>query len=189
MELEQIGMLLVMHQEIFERVQMKRFLIAFVAVLGISSITNGAEPDLRMRNATIQVESSGNDRAVGDKTLADKAYGPLQIRQPVCDDINTRYGTSYRAEQCFGDRELSIRIYNLYMGIYATEEHLGRKPTYEDMARIWNGGPAGCFENGAINKNGKLAKPKKLAKVIECQQNAKKYWLTKIKPALEHSKK
>ena len=91
----------------------------------------------------IQHESGGNDWAVGDHHLRQKAYGPLQIRQPVCDDINRHYGTHYRAEQCRGNRALSIRLAQAYWGIYATKKRLGRAPTALDRAGIWNGGPNG----------------------------------------------
>jgi hypothetical protein len=93
--------------------------------------------------ALIQVESGGDDDAVGDRRLAHHAYGCLQIRQPVCDDVNQRFGTNYQAEQCLGNRELSIGICRLYIGAYATAERLGHEPNDENRARIWNGGPTG----------------------------------------------
>lgn len=137
-------------------------------------------------NALIQVESSGNDRpSPGDKHLKNKAYGCLQIRQPYVDDVNKKYGTSYRAENCQGNRELSIWIFKRYMEMYATESRLGRKPTFEDIARIHNGGPSGCFEGGALNRYGKL--PKKESdrlKVARVQENAKSYWQNKVKKVL-----
>lgn len=88
-------------------------------------------------------ESGGNDRAIGDKNLKDKAYGPLQIRQPVITDVNRRYGTRYRPEQMLGNRALSIEIAKKYLAIYATEKRLGRPVTAVDRAGIWNGGPHG----------------------------------------------
>ena len=93
--------------------------------------------------ALIQHESRGDDKAIGDKNLSQKAYGCLQIRQPACDDINQRYGTNYRAEDCLGNRDLSLTILRLYIRIWATEKNLERQPTLEDYARIWNGGPKG----------------------------------------------
>lgn len=89
------------------------------------------------------VESNNNDWAIGDKRLAKKAYGSHQIRQPVCDDVNRRYGTRYRAEKMRGNRALSERVCRLYLGLHATKKRLGRAPTNEDRARIWNGGPDG----------------------------------------------
>ncbi len=89
----------------------------------------------------IQVESGGDDRAVGDKHLKQKAYGCLQIRQPVCDDYNDHHGTAYRAEQMRGNRELSVKVCRWYLEYYGAR--LGRAATEQDCARIWNGGPNG----------------------------------------------
>lgn len=44
--------------------------------------------DEKLIAALIQVESQSNDRAIGDKNLADHAYGCLQIRKPGCDDVS-----------------------------------------------------------------------------------------------------
>lgn len=102
---------------------------------------NGSKTTLL--EALIQVESQGNDNAVGDLNLTHKAYGCLQIRQPYVDDVNRKLGTNYRAQQCLGNRELSIFLFDAYMEIYATRLAMGREPTNEDKARIHNGGPAG----------------------------------------------
>jgi hypothetical protein len=50
------------------------------------------------------VESQGNDNAIGDRTLAHKAYGCLQIRQPYVDDANPYLGTNFKAQECLGNR-------------------------------------------------------------------------------------
>lgn len=94
-------------------------------------------------DAIIQVESEGNDRAIGDKWLANPAYGCLQIRQPAVDDYNRWNGTTYNAKDCLGNRELSIKVFNAYAQHYATSARLGHIPTDEDIARNWNGGPNG----------------------------------------------
>ncbi|MBI2476400.1 MAG: hypothetical protein HYV67_04125 [Candidatus Taylorbacteria bacterium] len=108
----------------------------------------GGEVSESVINALIQVESAGNDLALGDTNLIHKAYGCLQIRQPCVDDVNRRLGTNYRAEDCLGNRTLSILICRAYIGMYATEKRLGHEPTSEDMARIWNGGPNGFRKAG-----------------------------------------
>ncbi len=119
------------------------FILVLFLIIALAGVSRAAEPSDALITALIQVESSGNDRAVGDKHLKQKAYGPLQIRQPVCDDINRRYGTSYKAQDCLGNRELSIKLCKQYIGMYATSKRLGHTPSNEDMARIWNGGPNG----------------------------------------------
>jgi hypothetical protein len=100
-------------------------------------------PSDRLIQALIRVESSGNTRAIGDKERDHKAYGPLQVRQLVCDDINNRYHTNYRAEDCLGNVALSITIFKKYVIMWAKESRLGHIPTDADYARIWNGGPEG----------------------------------------------
>lgn len=87
--------------------------------------------------ALIQVESSGNIYALGDLKLVDKAYGCLQIRQPVCDDVNKAFGTKYKAQDMLGNKELSVWVFTKYMEIY------GKDCTDEQKARMWNSGPSG----------------------------------------------
>lgn len=99
--------------------------------------------------AMILTESSdkfhpnGNDFAIGDKTLFNKAYGCLQIRKLVCDDVNRVYGLQRKAQDMLGQRALSIDTMEKYWSIWATPKHIGRPVTDEDRARIWNGGPNG----------------------------------------------
>jgi hypothetical protein len=135
--------------------------------------------------ALIQHESSDNDWEIGDKELKYPAYGCLQIRQPCVDDVNKRLGTHYLATDCLGNRKLSLLIFQTYMEIYATKERLGHPPTAEDMAKIWNGGPSGCFDGGAVNKHGDLPKKASTRKtVLVVQKNAQVYW-AKIREILE----
>lgn len=89
--------------------------------------------------ALIWQESEGNDNAIGDKHLVDKAYGCLQIRADYMMDAIQ----DFHSERCLGDRALSIEIFNAYMGRYATVHRLNRPVTDQDIARIHNGGPNG----------------------------------------------
>jgi len=102
-------------------------------------------------DALIQVEPKGDDNAVGDRNLANMAFGCLQIRQPVCDDINRKFGSSLRAEQMQGNRALSIDTCKKYLSIWAIERWIGRPVTDEDRARIWNGGPNGYKRASTLN--------------------------------------
>lgn len=94
-------------------------------------------------DAIIQVESAnstfpnGDDNAIGDLHLKDKAFGCMQIRKPVCIDVNKYYGTNRKPEDMLGDRALSIDTFNKYMDIYCK----GKSDEYK--ARVWNGGPLG----------------------------------------------
>lgn len=92
---------------------------------------------MELVDALIQVESQGNDNAIGDKHLKDKAYGCLQIRKPCVDDVNRSLGTNYKAEDMLGNRKLSIEVFNQYMELYA------KKGTDQQKARVWNAGPSG----------------------------------------------
>lgn len=96
-------------------------------------------PSTSLIDAIIQVESGGNDYAQGDLHLVQKAYGPMQIRQPAVDDVNRRLGTSYRSKDCLGNRGLSILIFNTYCDIYQ------KNGSDENKARLWNGGPGGVL--------------------------------------------
>lgn len=100
--------------------------------------------------AIIQIESGGDDNAIGDKTLLHKAYGCLQIRQPYMNDVNAKTGKNHRAEELLGNRELSIWYFNEYMKIYATKAQLGHDPRQEEIARIHNGGPKGYKNSNTI---------------------------------------
>lgn len=91
-------------------------------------------PKKGLIDALIQVESGGNDNAIGDKHLTHWAYGCLQIRQPMVTDVNRYLGTSFKAQDCLGNRKLSIQIYEAYFVIYPHNK------TDEQKAKAWNGG-------------------------------------------------
>jgi len=120
-------------------------LVQFIGIIMIT-LTPRAFSEVsydRLVAALIVVESHGNDRAIGDRHMTKKAYGPLQIRQPCVDDVNRRFGTKIQAHELLGNRSLSKWVCVKYLEMYATPKRLGREPTMEDMARIWNGGPVG----------------------------------------------
>jgi len=91
-------------------------------------------------SAIRSVESGGDDNAVGD---GGKAIGPYQIWKIYWKDaieFDPSIGGKY--EDCF-NREYAEKIVDAYMRRYATKRRLGHEPTWEDMARIHNGGPNG----------------------------------------------
>ena len=100
-------------------------------------------------DAIKQVESSGNENAVGDNG---RSIGPLQIQRGYYNDAVERNPSlqsgkyaGYTYENCKGSGsfEYSRAVAEGYMNRYATERRLGHHPTFEDMARIHNGGPNG----------------------------------------------
>ena len=119
-------------------------LIAFalLAVRACATKAAAAEPlDFldRLIPALENVESGGDPKAIGD---GGKALGILQIWEVVIIDVNRAKGTSYVHADAF-DPVKARAICRAYLSIYCTERRLGRKPTMEDAARIWNGGPNG----------------------------------------------
>jgi len=97
--------------------------------------------------AMIQVESSGNDNAIGDNG---KAYGCLQLHAAYVQDAAEYAGKDWVHEDAF-DRATAIEITKAYMARYAIEKRLGHKATAEDIARIHNGGLNG-FKKQATEK-------------------------------------
>ncbi len=122
--------------------------VSMVTVINANAST--ALPQSKLLEALVQVESRGNDFAIGDRHMHEKAYGPLQIRKPCIDDVNRRCGTKLKVEDLLGNRSLSLWVCQKYIEMYATRERLGREPCLEDMARIWNGGPTGWRRESTI---------------------------------------
>ncbi len=97
---------------------------------------------LPLIEALIAVESGGNTAAVGDHG---HSVGILQIQQQVITDINRVYKTQYRWPVDAQDPQASRDICNLYLSYWGLhfQAYKGRQATYQELARIWNGGPTG----------------------------------------------
>jgi hypothetical protein len=109
--------------------------------------------------ALIAVESNGNPNAIGDDGLA---YGCLQLHAGYVQDATEYARQDWTHEDAF-DPATARQIVRAYMARYATERRLGRTPTYEDVARIHNGGPNG-YKKAATDKYWQKVK-KKLAQL------------------------
>ena len=120
-------------------------------------------PAVSLVQAVRRHESGGDEQAVGDKKLKQKAYTSLQIRQPALDDVNKFYAKEIK--KIFGRDKFTVEYlkqnraalnwcFEKYTGHYATRKRLGREPTDEDRARIWNGGPDG-YKRASTNKDWK----------------------------------
>lgn len=114
-------------------------------------------------DAIEQVESNGDAQAVGDNG---NAIGSFQIWKIYVNDLN-RIGALYGHKTTFSyedrwDRDKSRSMIKQYIKHYATEKRLERLPTFEDMARIHNGGPNG-YKKESTKKYWKKIK-KELAK-------------------------
>ena len=68
----------------------------------------------------------------------------LQIREICIADVNRIYGTSYTMHDAY-DKQTSEEIALLYLTYWGKEytRNTGKIPSYEQYARIWNGGPKG----------------------------------------------
>lgn len=90
--------------------------------------------DPNLLKAIIEVESSGNDNAIGDLHLTDHAYGCMQIRQGAVDICNSYLHTTYKSQDTLGNRNLSITLFTAYFHVFKS------LITNEDRAKAWNGG-------------------------------------------------
>ena len=84
-------------------------------------------------SALMIVESSNNDMAIGDQG---RAIGCLQIHKAVVLDVNRITGSHYR-HQDMTNRVQARAVCEAYL------KHYGKNCTTEQLARRWNGGPAG----------------------------------------------
>lgn len=95
---------------------------------------------MHLISALIYVESTGNDRALGDYVNGSPtSFGCLQISNVCLADILRITGKKINPLK----RQEAIWGCQKYLEHYATNERLGREPTDQDRARIWNGGPDG----------------------------------------------
>ena len=127
--------------------------ITLILIAVMSFILN-ATPSNKLIYAICKVESNNGMYVVGDNG---KAIGCLQIWKTVVDDVNKYSKIKYTYADRY-DKVKSYEIFKLYIGHYATEKRLGRKPTNEDMARIWNGGPNGYKKTSTIKYWNKVKK-------------------------------
>ena len=110
---------------------------------------------LTLTQGIIQVESGGDDNAVGDNG---KALGCLQIWQCVWDDVKHNSELEGKTYQDVKKREVALIVFKLYMKRYATKKRLGHEATNEDKARIWNGGPNGYKKKSTLKYWAKVKK-------------------------------
>ena len=99
-------------------------------------------PDCILIEALIEVESLGNDSAIGDRHLiGEEAVGALQIRPIMVREVNRilRLKGSkirYTRKDRF-TRKKSIEMFLIW------KEFHHKDSDFEKIARNWNGGPAG----------------------------------------------
>lgn len=127
--------------------------ITLILIVWISFLLN-ATPSNKFIDVICKVESNNGMYVVGDDG---KAIGCLQIWKSVVDDVNKYSKVKYTYGDRY-DKDKSYQMFRLYVGHYATQKRLGRKPTNEDMARIWNGGPNGYKKIATVKYWNKVKK-------------------------------
>jgi hypothetical protein len=100
--------------------------------------------------ALIQVESRGNDSAIGDRHLVgNEAVGALQIRPIMVREVN-RILKIKKSDKRFKmsdrwDREKTIEMFLIWKDFHHSNDD------FEKIARNWNGGPKG-FKSSRTEK-------------------------------------
>ena len=108
----------------------------------------GADVDLI--EALIQVESRGQDSAIGDKHLVgNEAVGALQIRPIMVREVNRilkikKSDKRFKLSDRFS-REKTVEMFLIW------KDHHHPKDGFETIARNWNGGPRG-YKNPRTEK-------------------------------------
>ena len=102
-------------------------------------------------DAIIQVESGGNDSAVGDRG---KAIGCLQIHPIAVREVNRilkRSNSNVRFSLLDRyNRNRSIQMFNIIAEQYSFKSKTSSKKHSETIARRWNGGPRGDKKRATI---------------------------------------
>jgi hypothetical protein len=93
----------------------------------------------------IQIET-GNLKDPNEAIGSFGEVGMLQVRQSVIDDVNRVYHFSKDEKYTLRDMHtpwLSSEVCFYYLSYWGDKKRLGHDATFEDLARIWNGGPRG----------------------------------------------
>lgn len=135
-------------------------MLVFITVLIQYHVCGQAEAqaplmiDRALLDAIKQVESRSDPCAIGDNG---RSLGAYQIMKGYYSDA-LQYnphlgdgGRTYGDIWGIGSEAYSEEVIASYMGRYATPERLGRQPTYEDIARIHNGGPNGYQRSSTLD--------------------------------------
>jgi len=102
-----------------------------------------------------EIESNKQANAIGDNG---NAKGILQIWDVVVKDVNRVYKTKYVHDDAFNPTK-ARDIAEKYLSFWGKRYQINNKkaPTYEVLARIWNGGPKG-YKKSATDKYWKKVK-------------------------------
>jgi len=106
--------------------------------------------------ALIQVESRGDENAVGDKHLSRPSVGVLQLRPVMVREVNRilkkhKVNKKYTLEDRYS-REKSIEMFYIWQSYHLPDS------SDEVIARCWNGGPKGWKRNSTLHYWNKVQK-------------------------------
>ena len=105
-------------------------------------------------DAVIDVESGGDDSAIGDRHLGKPSVGCLQIRPIAVREVNRlleSYGVDgkYTLDDRY-DRGRSIEMFSIMAEEVECCEFISEDEFFEIVARRWNGGPRGARKKSTI---------------------------------------
>tara|TARA_R110000744_G_scaffold229321_1_gene347317 strand:+ start:220 stop:735 length:516 start_codon:yes stop_codon:yes gene_type:complete len=105
--------------------------------------------EFELVQALIQVESQGNDSAVGDVNLTEPSIGVLQIRPIMIREVNRilklkRSKIRFKRADRFS-REKSIQMFVIWKEFHHNDSD------FETIARNWNGGPRGYKRSSTLH--------------------------------------
>lgn len=106
-----------------------------------AEITNVTE-ESNLLEAMIQVESRGNEYAIGDTHMDVPSIGVLQIRPIMVKEVNRILGKEVYTLKDRSSREKSIEMFDVW------KNHHHKNSSDEKIARCWNGGPLGYKYSG-----------------------------------------
>lgn len=89
--------------------------------------------------AMMAVETQCNDLAINTD---ENAHGIIQTRQLALDEVNKKYGTTYKLED-MKKRYMQVHVFLMYAKIHGENPFDVDEKTAERIARKWNGGPKG----------------------------------------------
>jgi len=105
--------------------------------------------EMDLIDALINVESRGNDSAIGDRHLVgNEAVGALQIRPIMVREVNRilklqKSDTRFKLKDRY-DRQKTIEMFLIW------KNHHHPDGDFEKIARNWNGGPKGFKKNRTV---------------------------------------
>ena len=88
----------------------------------------------------IRFVESTDGRYYGDQD-GGRSHGPYQISKAYLDDANDYAGTSYTLKDVIDSEEIAVEVMCAYWNRWIAKK--GYEITYENLARLHNGGPNG----------------------------------------------